>query len=286
MPAVSDVRAPHCRCTDTRSLRVRSQRSADPDGWPVHHLLRPRPRGEPICLRAADVARSRCLLCDRRLRGARRRWCPARGHPWMTPRFSDALPVWTKIGLLSFGGPAGQIALMQDEVVTRRGWVPAESFDRGLAFSMMLPGPEAQQLATLAWLASARTVGRPVRGPGIRCAGHGADDRAGLDRGGAWPGALGRGGVRGRAARGDRAGHRGDAQDRGTGAVRAVSLGAGRRGLSGVVPPGGAVPAGRGRGGHCRAVPCPVRKAQRRRPKPDPASGRMRRRCWASGLRC
>ena len=68
----------------------------------------------------------------------------------MTPRFSQALPVWTKIGLLSFGGPAGQIALMQDEVVTRRGWVPAESFDRGLAFSMMLPGPEAQQLAT--WL--------------------------------------------------------------------------------------------------------------------------------------
>ncbi|MEM9059653.1 MAG: chromate efflux transporter [Pseudomonadota bacterium] len=68
----------------------------------------------------------------------------------MTPRFSEALPVWTKIGLLSFGGPAGQIALMQDEIVTRRGWVPAESFDRGLAFSMMLPGPEAQQLAT--WL--------------------------------------------------------------------------------------------------------------------------------------
>ena len=66
------------------------------------------------------------------------------------PTFSEALPTWTKIGLLSFGGPAGQIALMQDEVVTRRGWVPPESFDRGLAFSMMLPGPEAQQLAT--WL--------------------------------------------------------------------------------------------------------------------------------------
>lgn len=65
-------------------------------------------------------------------------------------RLADALPVWTKIGLLSFGGPAGQIALMQDEVVTRRGWIAAESFDRGLAFSMMLPGPEAQQLAT--WL--------------------------------------------------------------------------------------------------------------------------------------
>lgn len=68
----------------------------------------------------------------------------------MTPRFSDALPIWTKIGLLSFGGPAGQIALMQDEVVTKRGWIKPESFDRGLAFSMMLPGPEAQQLAT--WL--------------------------------------------------------------------------------------------------------------------------------------
>lgn len=68
----------------------------------------------------------------------------------MTPKLSDALPVWIRIGLLSFGGPAGQIALMQDEVVTRRKWVPVESFDRGLAFSMMLPGPEAQQLAT--WL--------------------------------------------------------------------------------------------------------------------------------------
>lgn len=63
---------------------------------------------------------------------------------------ATTMPVWIRIGLLSFGGPAGQIALMQDEIVARRGWVPAESFDRGLAFSMMLPGPEAQQLAT--WL--------------------------------------------------------------------------------------------------------------------------------------
>jgi len=67
-----------------------------------------------------------------------------------SPALADALPVWAKIGLLSFGGPAGQIALMQDETVTRRGWIRPESFDRGLAFSMMLPGPEAQQLAT--WL--------------------------------------------------------------------------------------------------------------------------------------
>ncbi len=67
-----------------------------------------------------------------------------------TPTLRETLPVWAKIGLLSFGGPAGQIALMQDEVVAKRGWVPPESFDRGLSFSMMLPGPEAQQLAT--WL--------------------------------------------------------------------------------------------------------------------------------------
>lgn len=70
--------------------------------------------------------------------------------PETKPHLSNAVPVWVRIGLLSFGGPAGQIALMQDEVVSRKGWVPAESFDRGLAFSMMLPGPEAQQLAT--WL--------------------------------------------------------------------------------------------------------------------------------------
>ncbi len=66
------------------------------------------------------------------------------------PSLARAAPVWGRIGLLSFGGPAAQIALMQDEIVTRRGWVPASSFDRGLAFAMMLPGPEAQQLAT--WL--------------------------------------------------------------------------------------------------------------------------------------
>jgi chromate transporter len=64
--------------------------------------------------------------------------------------FTTALKVHLKIGLLSFGGPAGQIALMQQEIVERRRWVSPQTFDRGLSFSMMLPGPEAQQLAT--WL--------------------------------------------------------------------------------------------------------------------------------------
>jgi chromate transporter len=66
------------------------------------------------------------------------------------PGFATALKVHLKIGLLSFGGPAGQIALMQQEIVERRGWLSPQTFDRGLSFSMMLPGPEAQQLAT--WL--------------------------------------------------------------------------------------------------------------------------------------
>ena len=66
--------------------------------------------------------------------------------------FTTALKVHLKIGLLSFGGPAGQIALMQQEIVEHRRWVTPQAFDRGLSFAMMLPGPEAQQLATyLGW---------------------------------------------------------------------------------------------------------------------------------------
>lgn len=67
-----------------------------------------------------------------------------------TLSFAASAWIWLKIGLLSFGGPAGQIALMQNELVDRRRVVSADSFQRGLSFSMLLPGPEAQQLAT--WL--------------------------------------------------------------------------------------------------------------------------------------
>ncbi|MGB0799730.1 MAG: chromate transporter, partial [Planktomarina sp.] len=57
-----------------------------------------------------------------------------------------------KIGLLSFGGPAAQIALMQDELVDKRGWINQNDFLRALSFCMLLPGPEAMQLATyLGW---------------------------------------------------------------------------------------------------------------------------------------
>ncbi len=66
------------------------------------------------------------------------------------PTLGRAWPVYLKIGLLSFGGPAGQIALMQDELVDRKRWIEGAAFQRGLNVAMLLPGPEAQQLAT--WL--------------------------------------------------------------------------------------------------------------------------------------
>lgn len=69
------------------------------------------------------------------------------------PSFGAALRVWLRIGLLSFGGPAGQIALMHREVVEIRGWVGERRFLQALNFCTLLPGPEAQQLATyLGWL--------------------------------------------------------------------------------------------------------------------------------------
>ncbi len=64
------------------------------------------------------------------------------------PSFSELLRVFSRIGLLSFGGPAGQIALMNQEIVDERGWVEQSAFLRALNLCHLLPGPEAQQLAT------------------------------------------------------------------------------------------------------------------------------------------
>jgi chromate transporter len=61
---------------------------------------------------------------------------------------SEALAVWARIGVLSFGGPAGQIALMHRVLVDERKWVSDEQFLHALNFCMLLPGPEAMQLAT------------------------------------------------------------------------------------------------------------------------------------------
>ena len=71
-----------------------------------------------------------------------------------------AARVWAKIGCLSFGGPAGQIALMHDELVVRRRWLDEGRFLHALNYCMLLPGPEAQQLATyIGWLLHRRRGG-------------------------------------------------------------------------------------------------------------------------------
>jgi chromate transporter len=68
------------------------------------------------------------------------------------PTFGEALRFWTRLGWISFGGPTGQIAIMHREVVERRKWVGEERFLHALNYCMLLPGPEAQQLAIyLGW---------------------------------------------------------------------------------------------------------------------------------------
>lgn len=70
-----------------------------------------------------------------------------------TPSFSEAFRVWLQIGLTSFGGPAGQIALMHKVLVEERRWISEARFLHALNYCMLLPGPEAQQLATyIGWL--------------------------------------------------------------------------------------------------------------------------------------
>jgi chromate transporter len=68
----------------------------------------------------------------------------------MNPAFTEATRVWARIGCLSFGGPAGQIALMHREIVDGRKWLTERQFLSALNFCMLLPGPEAMQLATYA----------------------------------------------------------------------------------------------------------------------------------------
>jgi chromate transporter len=73
-------------------------------------------------------------------------------NPPSAPSFAEALRFWWKLGWISFGGPAGQIAIMHKEIIERRRWMSEEHFLHALNFCMLLPGPEAQQLATyLGW---------------------------------------------------------------------------------------------------------------------------------------
>ncbi|MEY2440480.1 MAG: chromate transporter [Verrucomicrobiota bacterium] len=69
------------------------------------------------------------------------------------PSFAEAFRFWVKLGFISFGGPAGQIAIMQTELVEKRKWISQSRFLHALNYCMLLPGPEAQQLATyIGWL--------------------------------------------------------------------------------------------------------------------------------------
>lgn len=78
--------------------------------------------------------------------------------------FWQALAFWLKLGFVSFGGPAGQISLMHHELVERRRWISERRFLHALNYCMLLPGPEAQQLATyIGWLLH-RTWGGIVAG--------------------------------------------------------------------------------------------------------------------------
>lgn len=80
------------------------------------------------------------------------------------PSLGEAFRVWLRIGLLSFGGPAGQIAMMHRVLVEERRWLDEHRFLHALNYCMLLPGPEAQQLATYAGWLMHRTLGGLVAG--------------------------------------------------------------------------------------------------------------------------
>lgn len=80
------------------------------------------------------------------------RQTPTSPTPSRVPTLRQAIRYWLKLGLISFGGPAGQISIMHREMVEKRKWISESHFLHALNFCMLLPGPEAQQLATyLGW---------------------------------------------------------------------------------------------------------------------------------------
>src|SRR5437667_6614921 len=74
-------------------------------------------------------------------------------QPNAAPSFAEAFRFWLKLGFISFGGPAGQIAIMQTELVEKKKWISQSRFLHALNYCMLLPGPEAIQLAIyIGWL--------------------------------------------------------------------------------------------------------------------------------------
>lgn len=75
------------------------------------------------------------------------------GHETNHPSFREAFRFWLRLGFISFGGPSGQIAMMHTELVEKKRWIDNSRFLHALNFCMLLPGPEAQQLAIyIGWL--------------------------------------------------------------------------------------------------------------------------------------
>ncbi len=89
---------------------------------------------------------------------------PSPSSPPAAVSFAEAFRFWLKLGFISFGGPAGQIAIMHTELVEQKRWISEKRFLHALNYCMLLPGPEAQQLATyIGWLMH-RTRGGIVAG--------------------------------------------------------------------------------------------------------------------------
>jgi chromate transporter len=89
---------------------------------------------------------------------------PANSTPPAPVTFSEAFWYWLRLGFISFGGPAGQIAIMHQDLVERKRWISEQRFLHALNYCMVLPGPEAQQLATyIGWLMH-RTWGGIIAG--------------------------------------------------------------------------------------------------------------------------
>src|ERR1700716_2778046 len=98
--------------------------------------------------------------------GIPRRWTEAASAktPDSPVSLAEATRVWAKIGRLSFGGPAGQIALMHEQLVEQRRWISDARFLHALSYRLVLPGPEAQQLAISLGCQIDRTAGGEIAG--------------------------------------------------------------------------------------------------------------------------
>src|SRR6267142_4184316 len=88
------------------------------------------------------------------------------------PSFAEALRFWFKLGWISFGGTAAHIAIMQDELVEKKRWISNGVFLHALSHCMLLPGPEAQQLAIYIRLETAWQTGRHCCRNPLRAAFH------------------------------------------------------------------------------------------------------------------